>query len=146
MILTNDSYSMPFYFGSKENRIYNWRCVDLDSNYPYFFIEYRHKEGGSSFNLKKMVSSIDDLIQICSDIKQCINSALIQMALLSPPWISMAECWEMISLSEILSVNIEMNEPPIHVFITKDGRKLFDSLTPINLANATEVRSLLSVA
>lgn len=140
MITTNDAYSAPNFFQSVESPTYNWRCVDFSLSIPYFFVEYSYKEDGARLNSRKLVSSVSDFIQICSNIRLERAAKLKQAAMLAPPWVSLNKNWEMIDL---VAINlVEFDKFPFYVFVASDGRQLTEASNSIDLAKVKKINTV----
>ncbi|MFZ6876456.1 hypothetical protein ACO0LF_30760 [Undibacterium sp. Di27W] len=139
MITTNNSYLKQNFFASEEHPVYHWRCVDLEINSPYYFLEYIQKENSSRLSARKIVSDLADLIEMCQAIKRDAKLQLVRISLLSPSWLNKSHMWELASLSEVHYGNFGQKEPWVQIFKLQDGRQLFDPSLKLDIEDAQEV-------
>lgn len=140
MITTKNSYLKPNFYASEEQPLYHWRCVDLEINSPYYFVEYIHKEKSSRLTARKIVSDLADLTEICKAIKRDVKLQLVRISLLSPGWLNKSHLWELDSLSEIHYGNFGQKDPWVQIFKLQDGRQLFDAELKLDIEDAQEIQ------
>lgn len=145
MITTNASYLKPNFFRSESQSLYNWRCVDLELNFPYYFVEYAQTEGYAKLTTRKIVANFSDLEEVCKAIQENMNLELTQVSLLSPGWLNKTTGWELNALSEIQYGNFGKKDPWVQIFILQDGRRLIDSSLDLKLEDAIEMQCHFSV-
>ena len=146
MITTNNSYLKPNFLASEGQAIYHWRCVDLEINSPYYFVEYCHEEKSSRLSARKIVSDTLDLVEICKAIQRDPHLQLIRISLLSPDRVNKSNTWELNSLSEIQYGNFGETEPWVQIFTLQDGRQLFNASINLEIENALELHQHFLVA
>lgn len=145
MITTNDSYLKRNFFSSVTPPVYNWRCVDLELNVPYFFVEYVQHKKSARLTARKLAASFADLKDICQAIQKNRKLQLTQVSLLSPNWLNKAGGWELTPLSEIKCGNFGQKEPWVQIFTLQDGRHLIDTNLNLNIEDALEIHCQFSV-
>jgi hypothetical protein len=142
MITTEDSYGVPYFFKDGGRNIRNWRCVDLSPLSPYFFINYVCTDDGARVGMQKIVESVNDLIQICSDIQACPTMKLTQVALLTPSWLNKTKRSDLVDIAKIRNVELDGDHPQVTVFVTNDGTELIDSYGPVDFQKAKNSKTI----
>ncbi|MBC3917078.1 hypothetical protein H8L32_06290 [Undibacterium sp. CY18W] len=145
MITTNDSYLARNIFPSKDFPVYNWLCVDLELNAPYFFVEYVQIEEYSRLTGRKIISNFSDLEKICKLIRSDANLELAQISLLSPDWLNKSTGWQLNELSDVQFGNFGQKEPWVQIYTLKDGRHLIETRLNLDIEDALELQSRFSV-
>ncbi|MFZ6871915.1 hypothetical protein ACO0LF_07635 [Undibacterium sp. Di27W] len=145
MITTNDSYLKRNFFSSAKSPVYNWRCVDLELNLPYFFVEYVQHKKYASLTARKLAGSLADLEDICMAIQKHQKLQLTRVSLFSPNWLSKSGDWELNALSEIKYGNFGPKEPWVQIFVLQDGRQLIDANLDLDVQDALELQCQFSV-
>jgi hypothetical protein len=145
MISTHSSYSAPFSFSNDGGAFQNWRCVDLTLNFPYFFIEFECIEDQMPHRQSKIVCRGEDLIELCTQIREQDNLTLTQIALLNPSTRNSNRGWTLININQILEADFEEFNQATLIYVADDGVKYADYLDSERLNLAKNTRTLFQL-
>lgn len=145
MITTNDTYLKRNFLPPSDFPVYNWLCVDLELNAPYFFIEYAQTEKYARLTGRKIVSNFSDLEKVCKLIHGDAKFELTQISLLSPGWLNKSTGWQLDELSDVQFGNFGQKEPWVQIYTLKDGRNLIETSLNLDIEDALELQCQFSV-
>lgn len=101
MIVTsklNEITKHPYLLDAQEQI---WRNIHLESENAYFLVKYSHSELGMKLQLTDIVWRVEDLSNLCQQIRENISLKLIGVSLLSPPNINGSGDWNIERISQI---------------------------------------------